>query len=236
MRYSATPLELSAAIFDFDGTLIDSGPGILKTVRATAAELGLPSPSEEMLRKFIGPPLIYSFTRTFGMSHAEAEKASRIYRRILAETDAYKDAYFYPGILDVVRGLRTAAVPVAIASAKRTPMIEKTLEYFGVSDLFDAVCGAPAGDEIADKPGNTRRAIEEVGATAEASLLIGDSDYDADAAHKVGVPFCAVLWGYGFATRSDAEAYDPDYIAATVPDFAALVLPPELRDQSFTEN
>lgn len=225
MRHSAAPLDLEAAVFDFDGTLINSGPGILKTVRATAAELGLPSPSEELLRRFIGPPLIYSFTRAFDMTKAEAEEASRIYRRILAETDAYKDAYFYPGILDLVRRLRSRGIRTAIASAKRGPMIEKTLRYFRCADLFDAVCGAPPGDEIADKPGNTRRAIEEVGSTPARSLLIGDSDYDAEAAHAVHVPFCAVLWGYGFESRAAAEAFQPDYICAAVPDLAALLLP-----------
>lgn len=225
MRHPTAPLDLEAAVFDFDGTLIDSGPGILKTVRATAAEMGLPSPSEQMLRKFIGPPLLYSFTRTFGMPREEAEKACIVYRRILAETDAYKDAYFYPGILDLVRDLRRAGIHTAIASAKRGPMIEKTLAYFDVTDLFEAVCGAPPGDEVADKPGNTRRAIEEVGAVPSRSLLIGDSDYDAEAAHVVGVPFCAVLWGYGFATQEEAEAYHPEYIAATVSDLRQLLLP-----------
>ena len=224
MRHSAAPLDLSAVIFDFDGTLIDSGPGIFKTAQATAAEMGLPSPTAETMRRFIGPPLIHSFTRGFGLDHARAEEASRIYRRILAETDAYKDAYFYPGMLDLVRDLRRAGVHTAIASAKRTPMIEKTLEYFHCADLFEAVCGAPPGDEIADKPGNTRRAIAAVGATPASSILVGDSDYDAEAAHVVGVPFCAVLWGYGFADRAAAGAYHPTYIAATVPDLAALLL------------
>lgn len=225
MRHTAAPLALRAVIFDFDGTLIDSGPGILKTAKATAAEMGLPSPAPESMRRFIGPPLIYSFINAFGMSHGEAEKASRIYRRILAETDAYKDAYFYPGILDLVRRLRSSGIRVGIASAKRTPMIEKTLAYFGCADLFEAVCGAPPGDEVADKPGNTRRAMELLGGTREDSILIGDSDYDAEAAHTVGLPFCAVLWGYGFADRAAAEAYDPQYIVATVPELAALLLP-----------
>lgn len=224
MRHPEAPLDLEAVVFDFDGTLIDSGPGILKTVRLTAAELGLPEPDEALLRRFIGPPLVHSFTRGFGMSREQADHAARVYRRILAETHAYEDAYFYPGILDVVRGLRRQGTPVVIASAKRTVQIMDTLNYFGCADLFDAVCGA-SGEEVADKPGNTRRALEEVGASAARSLLVGDSDYDAEAAHAVGVPFCAVLWGYGFDSREAAEAYHPQYIVASVPELRELLLP-----------
>lgn len=217
-------MDLKATLFDFDGTLINSGPGILETVKATAAEMGLPIPKEAVLRKFIGPPLLYSFMRGFDMSEAQAEQAALIYRRIAAEQDAYKDAYFYPGILDLVRTLRARGVLVAIASAKRRNMIETTLAYFGCRDLFDFVCGAPDGDEVADKPAITRRALELTGVQPSEAIMMGDSDYDADAAHLCRIPFCAVLWGYGFDDAQAAEAYHPDFIAATVPDLAKLLL------------
>lgn len=227
MRHSAAPLDLEAAVFDFDGTLINSGPGILKTVRATAAELGLPSPSEELLRRFIGPPLIYSFTRAFDMTKAEAEEASRIYRRILAETDAYKDAYFYPGILDLVKELPARGITPVIASAKRKPIIEKTLDYFGCRELFPLIFGAPAGNETADKPRITMAALEASGASARAALMIGDSDYDGLAADFCGLPLCAVLWGWGFTSPEQARRCHAAYIVETVADLAGLLLPPQ---------
>lgn len=68
MRHSGDPLELNGVLFDFDGTLIDSGPGIKRTVAMTAGEMGLPQPDETTMRKFIGPPLQHSFMRAYGMS------------------------------------------------------------------------------------------------------------------------------------------------------------------------
>lgn len=215
-------MEVRGVLFDFDGTLIDSGPGIEKTLRKTAQEIGLPQPNEATMRRFIGPPLVHSFIRGYGLDEEEAEKAAKLYREILARDDAYKDAYFYPGILDLVRDLRKAGMKTAIASAKRTPMIEKTLEYFSCRDLFDEVCGAPATGEIANKPEITKKALGRIGGPP--AVLVGDSDYDAAAASAAKIPLIAVLWGYGFADAQSAQQYDPQYIAPTVEDLRKILL------------
>lgn len=225
MRHSAAPLDLKAVLFDFDGTLINSGPGILKTVRATAAEMGLPSPTEETLRRFVGPPLLHSFMRGFDLPEDTAAQACLVYRRIFAETDAYKDAYFYPGILELVQNLSEHGIIPAIASAKRKYIIEKTLEYFGCRDLFPLIYGAPAGNETANKPEITKDALTATGAPADKVLMVGDSDYDAKAAAYCHIPLCAVLWGWGFADAAQAEMYHPAYITAEVTNLAALLLP-----------
>lgn len=222
MRHPGAPLELNGALFDFDGTLIDSGPGIRQTLVKTAAQLGLPAPDEQTLRRFIGPPLRHSFMRAYSMNETQAQHAADLYRDILEEDAAYKEAYFYPGILDLVRDLRAAGMKTAIASAKRKPMLEKTLAYFACRDLFDAVCGAPADGAVADKPRITQTALDMIGGPP--AVLVGDSDYDAQAAHKVGIPLIAVLWGYGFADVDSAAKFDPSYIVPTVSDLRSLLL------------
>lgn len=96
-----------AVLFDLDGTLTDSGPGIASSVLYALEQMGFPAPPPEELRRFVGPPLFTSFTQFCGMTAAQAEKAITLYRSVYNTRDVYKSVV-YPGVPETLCALREA--------------------------------------------------------------------------------------------------------------------------------
>lgn len=213
-----------AALFDFDGTLIDTSPGIIRVAKETGRQMGLPLPPDQAFRFFIGPPLMDSFRQVYGLDEEDALRASDIYRKLYDDTNAEREAEIYPGMMKLLRDAKAAGIQLGVASMKRQPLVDRMMDLYELTPLFDSVQGAPSPPARGHKPTIMLRALEELGAAPEDAVMIGDSGYDGDAARDTGTPFVGVTWGFGFDDRNEILRYPDARIADTMDDLRRILL------------
>lgn len=183
-------------LFDLDGTLTDSGPGVTECVRRTLEHLKKPIPPYETLRKFIGPPLWDSFTVLCGMNPRETQQGIGYFHDIYREIGVYNNAV-YPGIPDVLDDLRKAGTIVAVATSKPESMTKIVLDHFGLSPYFDIVAAADESDKGGGKEALIRSALKKARCDPKEATMIGDTKFDAAGAREAGTDFVGVLYGFG---------------------------------------
>ena len=129
-----------AVIFDLDGTLTRSEEGIWNSVKYAAHKLGFPEPDAPTLRKFIGPPLGYSFREYMGMDDATADKAVETYRERYNVEGLFENRVF-PGIRRLMRTLKQEGWYIGIATGKPQQTSERIVAYFGLDKYVEKLCG-----------------------------------------------------------------------------------------------
>lgn len=211
--------KYDTAIFDFDGTLCDTGRGIVVNLKRTLSELGRPPLRQETLEKFIGPSLLVSFKKYCGMTDEEAMKAIYIYRREY-DSSGYKMSKLYDGIPELLKTLRDNGIKTVVASAKPQYILDPTIDYFGVRGLFDGVFGS----QEEGRPDNDKKAIVSRAMLGKSCIMAGDSPYDIDGGRDNGIDTIAVLYGFGFTSRAQAEKSLPTYIAGSVKELGDIIL------------
>lgn len=210
-------------LFDFDGTVVDSAPGVTKCAQIAMVRMGFPEYPLEELRSFMGPPLTYSFKNLTHMSEEEADQAVVYFRERYREYGKLECSVF-PGIPALLEKLRHAGHRIAVASAKPEPFVREIMDHFGILAYFDQVVGASMDERSADKAANIRHAIELAGYAdrMDEVWMIGDRKYDMEGARQVGIKAVGVLYGYG--TQEELEASGADVIAGTVKDLEEMLL------------
>ena len=199
-------------LFDFDGTLFDTGPGIMKSAQYAALSLGYACPDWRALRSFVGPPLGRSFMQTFGADPAEADRLVAKYRERYAPVGV-NECELYPGIEALLTDLRAAGRTLAVATGKPTVFAVQILERFGLSGRFDAVLGSEFDGTRAVKSEVIAALLERYGKAG--AVMIGDRDNDVQGARSCGIPCVGVAWGYAEPgelekTGAAAVAKDPE--------------------------
>lgn len=210
-------------IFDFDGTVVDTGEGILKSLQFAFQDQGDPVPDLSDLRKFIGPPIYYSFTHFYHVPDCRVDDYIKSYRARYREKGIYECA-LYPGMLETLQALRAHGVKLGIASSKPQSLIYDVMGYLGITDLFDAVTGTAFDDSRhASKTDLVESSMEKLGAGDKCRvLMVGDRLYDLDGAAGAGVDSCGVLFGYG--SEAEFRAHNATHIIAAAPELLPLVL------------
>ena len=194
----------TAVLFDLDGTILDSAPGIVQALSDTLKHMNVPVPSDEQLMEFIGPPLMSSFQEIAGLTEAQAVEALAIYRSDYRKDGAFNSAVF-PGIVGLLESLNESKVPVVLATSKYEAQALRILEHFELTQYFTTVAGAPddaARTSKADIVGRALSNLAAQGGDLSMPVLVGDRVYDVEAANANNIPAIIVEWGYG----SPAEA------------------------------
>ena len=181
-------------LFDLDGTLTDSGEGIINCAALALAHFGLPVPSREELRVFVGPPLYESFQR-FGVPADRVDEAIRVYRSRYIPTGMFENAP-YPGIQALLEALKKDGYTLYVATSKPEEMSVTILERFGLVPYFDRICGASTDTSRSTKDAVIAYLLEQSGAR-EDMVMVGDTKYDVLGAKAHGIPAIGVSWGYG---------------------------------------
>lgn len=210
-------------IFDLDGTLVDTSPGIMDSVRYVERAMGLAPVTGEQLRTFIGPPLEDSFSRFYGSDPERVRKMVGLYRERYRECGVGNGAV-YPGIPEILDRIAAAGAFSAVATLKHPSMTDLSLARFGLASRFSAI--AARDDSCPDKAGLIRRVMELLHWTDPSSvLMIGDSRYDGIGAGEAGVDFAALTYGFGFSEPGSREglptvftAHQPEELAAFIRD------------------
>jgi len=210
------------ALFDLDGTLTNSEPGILSGHREAFRHVGWPVPGPEVLRKFIGPPFGNIMAELFpDMPRETTEELIRYYREYYNRRGAFENSV-YPGINALLEDLRRAGVKLAVATSKPATPTKRVLDYFGLSPRFDYVSAESDTDYGGGKEFLIRPALEHFGIPASRAVMIGDTKYDAAGARKAGTHFIGAL--YGFGTREEMEREGAENFVETVEDLRKFLI------------
>lgn len=181
-------------LFDLDGTLTDSGPGIMNCAAETFRHYGIEVPDEKTMRTMVGPPLRSSFIR-FGIDAEVVDEAVVHYRTLYQDHGKY-DNTPYPGILELVKKLRSDGHRLFVATSKPEHMSIDIMEHFGLAPYFERICGALL-DGVRDKKSAViQYLLDEIGGAQE-PIMVGDTVFDVIGAAEHNIPTIAVSWGYG---------------------------------------
>lgn len=207
-------------LFDFDGTVAETGEGIRRSVAYSLEKLGRPVPDKSVLDRFIGPPLHDSYMEYCGMTEAEAEHAIEVYRERYVDIGLY-ESELYPGVAMLLRALHRAGAHVAIASAKPQFMLERLAAHYGIDKYLDAIAGTGLGRHSADKQDLILRALPE-GADPSRACMVGDRRYDIEAAKALGMT--AVGADYGYSLPGELAGAGADAVFGDVRTMSAYLL------------
>lgn len=190
-------MNYSTILFDLDGTLTDSGPGIMHGFEYAIEKMGDTVEDKSTLRRFIGPPLEYSFGSLLEYSEEDTKKAITLYREYYFGKGGVMENEVYPGIEELLSELKKSGKKLAVATSKSEKGTNIVLEHFGLKKYFDVVATSNDTDRRT-KADVIRFALDSLGITDKRNaLMVGDRNQDINAANEIGLDSIGVLWGYG---------------------------------------
>ena len=204
--------------FDLDGTLTDSGEGIINCAILALEHFGLPIPSREEMRVFVGPPLDETFIK-FGVPADQAQEAIRIYRTRYIPIGKFEN-HPYPGIENALQTLKAQGHRLYVATSKPESMSVEILEKFGLAKYFDRICGATMDGSRSHKADVIAYLLQQAGNVANA-IMVGDTAFDVIGATAHGIPTIGVSWGYGEV--ADIEKAGAAAIAHSMEELVTLL-------------
>lgn len=202
-------MKYGTLLFDLDGTLTDPGEGITNSIAYALERFGTVTSDRTSLYKYIGPPLIDSFERFNGFSHADAVLALGFYREYFTDRGMFENRV-YDGIPEVLGKLCKHGFRLFVATSKPEPYSVKILEHFGLAQYFEQVVGSTLNETRTRKDEVIEYAAAKYGIKSESALMTGDREHDILGAKKNGIDSAGVLCGYG--SREELENAGADYI------------------------
>lgn len=183
-----------AILFDLDGTLTDSGEGIINCAILALEHFGLPIPSREKLRIFVGPPLNETFL-AHGVPADRIEEAIAVYRSRYVPIGKFENTP-YPGIRELLETLKTQGHSLYVATSKPEAMSVEILEHFGLAKYFTQICGASLDLSRSTKEAVIAHLLAQ-NDRSDNMVMVGDTKFDILGAKAHGIPAIGVSWGYG---------------------------------------
>ena len=174
-------------IFDLDGTLTDSGEGILKCAELALRHFGLPVPDQQTMRQFVGPPLHDTFVK-FGVPEEHAEEAVAVYRSRYTTVGKFENTP-YPGVHQLLQALKDQGHTLLIATSKPEGMSVEITDKFELSGYFDRICGASLDRSRSNKEDVIAYLLQEYGKSAD-MIMVGDTAFDVLGAAAHGIKEC----------------------------------------------
>jgi len=210
-------------LFDLDGTLTESHPGILRCAQYALKKMGYPEYPEEELRSFIGPPLDSQFREFAGMNAEQAAEATRLYRERFRSIGIYENA-LYPGIPELLEKLSEAGHVIGLATSKPEEFAVKILEHFGIRDYFSVISAVAMSEKNTAKSVIVGKAIDMAGFSGRHELvtMIGDRRFDMEGAKAQKVRAVGAVYGYG--TAEELMETGADVLAYSVKELEKILL------------
>lgn len=208
-------------LFDLDGTLTDSMPGITRAVQYALKHYGIEETDLNRLKPFVGPPLQDSFKEFYDFPEQDAMDAIHVFREYYNDKGWLQNEP-YEGIEDALKALKAAGRELYVATSKPEWMAKRVLDHFGLSCYFNFVGGADDAENRERKDDVIRYVMESCGLTDPAQIvMVGDRRHDIQGAHKTGLEAVGVLYGYG--DREELEAAGAEWIAESVASLLSLL-------------
>lgn len=215
-------MQYKTILFDLDGTLTDSAPGILNSVRYGCRKIGIPVPDEATLHRFLGPPLIDSFRNLCGLNDADTNSAVAAFREYFPTKGIFENEV-YPGIPAMLADLYSKGCKLILATSKPEEYACRIMAHFDLEQYFTAICGATLDETRTDKAEVIAYALDTANITDKGSVvMVGDREHDVIGAKKNDLPCIGALYGYG--SREELTAAGAAAIADTVEDLHKMLL------------
>jgi len=213
---AAQPIPI---LFDLDGTVVDSKPGILASCSATLRSLGH-EPDGLDISHLIGPPLEEMMTEVLArFGDDRVAEAVRTYRDHYGAS-GLRETTVYPGLVAALDHLLAMEAKLYIATSKRTIFAERILEHLGLIDLFAGVHGSEPGGAVDRKADLIADVLRRHELNAGQCLMVGDRRQDVEGARENGVSTVGVLWGYG--SREELVSAGAIYIVTCPADLISI--------------
>ena len=207
-----------AVFFDLDGTLTDSGEGIMNCATLALNHFGLPVPSRQEMRIFVGPPLDQTFIR-FGVPADQTDEAIRLFRSRYMTVGKFEN-FPYPGVREMLESLQAQGHRLFVATSKPEVLANEVLSHFDLSKFFEKICGATLDGSRSHKEDVIRYLLAQVTDVSDV-IMVGDTAYDVIGAAAHSIPCIGVGWGYG--TQEDMKNAGAVAIAQTPEEVIQIV-------------
>ena len=216
-------VKFKCAIFDLDGTLLDTSEGVISSVRYTVEKYGLKMLDDETIKSFIGPPIQKSFYRIYGFSDNVIKEMSATFREHYKNVDLLR-ARPYEGIYDTLEELKENGINVAIATYKRQDYAWRIMDHFGFNKYTTNIWGSDFEGKL-KKEDIIHLALQHAEIkTSSDAVVIGDSDNDAIGAREIGASFLGVTYGFGFKFSEEIKMYGSIGVANAPEEIAGIIL------------
>ncbi|MBQ6839653.1 MAG: HAD hydrolase-like protein [Oscillospiraceae bacterium] len=207
-----------AIFFDLDGTLTDSGEGIINCAALALEHFGLHIPSRQEMRVFVGPPLDQTFIK-FGVPANRVDEAIRVFRSRYVPIGILEN-HPYPGIRELLEQLKSSGHRLFVATSKPEEMALRVLDRFDLSRYFEKICGATLDGSRIEKADVIAYLLTQVDSVAN-TVMVGDTAFDVTGAAHHGIPTIGITWGYG--EEADMVSAGAVSIARTPDELLALL-------------
>lgn len=187
-----------AILFDLDGTLTQSGEGITKSVQYALEKLGKPEPDLKKLEVFVGPPLLQQFMKYAGLAEETAVKAVEYYRERYTDVGIFENRP-YPGVEEMLEGLKRKGYILAVASSKPERFVRRILDHFHLTGYFQEIVGSEMNGGRTSKAEVIEEALSRLHMSGcrKDVIMVGDKEHDVLGAREAGISCVAVSYGYG---------------------------------------
>jgi len=219
-------------LFDMDGTITDSKPGILNSMRHAMRGFGVEIPDSELesYSFFLGPPLRDSFRALkikFKLDNMSEKAAVAKYREYYVPTGMFENS-LYPGIEELLKSLKNSGKIIILATSKAEKYAKMILERFKISNYFDLTVGSELDGRRSDKSEVILYALNQYGLVSpekkQQAVMIGDRNHDIIGAAAAGITSVGVLYGYGSLEELTAGEYKAGYTAKDAAGLAGILL------------
>ena len=212
---------LNYILFDLDGTLTDSGRGIVNSLKYALNKMGINETNEEILKSFIGPPIKERGREVYGFSVKESEELLSFYREYFVKQGMYENEVYF-GVKEMLQTLKNTNRKIIVATSKPEIHACEILRHFGLLECFDFVIGATLDGKISDKNQVLFEAINRANVDVKSAVMIGDRKYDINGGKNYGMLTVGVTYGYGdFKELNEAGA---DFIVDSAKQLEKLLL------------
>lgn len=214
--------KYTTALFDLDGTLVDSGIGVTNSVKYALEKFGIIANDRESLFKFIGPPLTVSFSSFCGFDEEKTTLAIKYYREYYKDKGIF-ECTLYDGVVELLEKLKKRGYKIGLATSKPDIFAHRVLENKEIYKYFDFFASASADEKTrASKEAVIEYALEICPErNREKIIMIGDRHFDINGAKAYGLPSVGVLYGYG--SREELATAGADYIIDTPSDILNIL-------------
>lgn len=204
--------KYETVLFDLDGTLTESGEGIINSAVYALKKFGI-EPEMSQMGKFLGPPLKDSFRDFYGFSEEKCVEAVKYYREYYTTKGIFENKV-YEGVEDCLKALKSAGLKLAVATSKPQVFAVKILEHFHLVEYFDFIGGAELDGTRSVKAEVITHTLKNCGADDRSNvIMVGDRKHDVLGAKALGMDCIGVLYGYG--SREELERAGAVFIADT---------------------
>ena len=214
-------MRYKTALFDMDGTVMKTDPGVLGGFHFALDTMGLSVPEGVDERLFLGPSLEFSFSKYIGLQGEDVQRAIDLYRQYYRGGGIFQ-CEVYPGVRELLARLKAAGVRCLVASSKPEPFVRQILEKFQLTDSFLFAGGSDFEGRRPTKESVIAHTLSSAGLTADGCVMVGDRLYDVEGAGLFNMDCIGVTWGYG--TRQELQNAGAAYIADTAEEVGNIIL------------